>query len=150
MKESNSIMYFNIIKVIFVGIISGIFLKFCILNTAVNKEIKVDLLDFQKYGLYAYYVYKYLNNQDNKNNVKDIFNVSNLQDLFNKIKEQNKLYKEECMEHEYINKIFIAYCTIIYGYVFYHTWDTLNNLENLKKSKEIYEKENPAPMMAVY
>jgi hypothetical protein len=145
MKESSSIMYFNIIRCIFVGIISGIFLKFCIYNTADNKEIKVDLLDIQKYFLYLYYIKQFVDNKNTHNITMEKF----MKNPINTMNEIETLYKKDFI-NKYMPKFFILYCCIIYGYLFYHTWGTLNNLETLKKSKEIYKKENPeTPMLAL-
>lgn len=143
MKESNSILYFNIIKVFFTTLVSFIFLWFCIYETSDKtpgkKQVKLDLLDLNKFVLYSYYILKFASDK-NEGNFSDL--IKNSSNIINTVNDRIQVYKSEFEKAGYMDKFFLINLTAIGAYMLYYEWFLINTLTTLEKSKQIYKKEN--------
>lgn len=147
MNESTSIVYYNILKLIAVSIISGIFTNILIYKTAINdnniKEVKLDLLDLNKIFIYGHAILKAINDikEYNANNKIDFTTLFKTDDILTLVKNKLIIYRKEFKE-KYMNQFFKFHLVIIFTYVFYYNWQIINTLQNLKDSKNLKRKEN--------
>lgn len=143
MKESNSILYFNIIKIFFTTLVSFIFLWVCIYETSDKtpgkRQINLDLLDLNKFLLYIYYLLKFVSEKNEENFLNLIKNSSN---IINTINDKIQVYKLEFEKAGYMDKLFLVNLSVIGAYMLYYEWSLINTLTTLEKSKKIYKKEN--------